>query len=110
MIEHQRPITTYSRQGCTKPGVDPTTHAVIHLEEEQPTTLTNEGLVLAPIRMIPLHRGLYLDRLSRIDFARTQSIEHNQPIFRLGHVSRSSLRDLRDQYATVHAFGDQSVL
>ena len=110
VMEHQRPISTYSNQGCTKPGVNPSTHAVIHLEGFQPITLPNENLVLAPITMVPLYEGLFLHGLSRIEFARPNPIEHNQRIFPLGHVSKSSLRQLRDHYDKVAAFGDYPTL
>ncbi|KAK3677112.1 hypothetical protein LTR78_003317 [Recurvomyces mirabilis] len=102
------PITTYSQQGVRKPGVRVEEHGMIYTGRQQPVALdvTENGRQMQPIAIRvdadkPTER---LDEWSRIDYARTHTIDHKTKVKSIGKVNTASIVPLLMQYRNV-AFG-----
>jgi hypothetical protein len=85
------PIMTYGRQGVAKPGVIKCHHAVVYTSRKEPAPQKNEAPkrgekgLLTSIRVKANSRQEKLDPLSRINFSKIYTVEHNVkvPIFLL---------------------------
>ena len=89
------PILTYSKRGTTKAGVDPTTHAIIYTPDPGPGRLSEEtGMTKKPIRVNPVTPSQTLDPLSRVNFARVYTVDHNVRIMPVGQVAEDSMHRL----------------
>jgi hypothetical protein len=94
-----RPIVTYKGQGVTKPGLsqrDREAHTIIHMTDTRPYCSHEElGLITKkPIVVEPSSSDQKLDRMSRVDFNKTYTVEHNVKVMDVGRVSRESLPQL----------------
>jgi hypothetical protein len=92
LTEISRPIYTYLQQGCTKPGIKPEKHGIIHEIGTPARLLKNEGpLGIDAIRMelSPGLRGEKLHLASRVNYSKLTTIEHNVKVFFLGSIVQS---------------------
>jgi hypothetical protein len=93
-----RPIATYKKQGCTKPGIKPAQHGVIHTPDRAPMLLNSEpDLGVSPIRLVVKQNLQGIERLapeSRINYAKHVTIEHNSVVFIIGHIHPDDLDTL----------------
>lgn len=85
------PIYTYLQQGCTKPGIKPEKHGIIHEVGTEARLLPNEGsLGVRPIRLQIDHlvsmSGEKLHMASRVNYSKLTTIEHNVKVFFLGSI------------------------
>jgi hypothetical protein len=77
------PIMTYGRQGVAKNGVIKYHHAVVYTSREEPAAQKNEAPrigekgLLTSIRVRSKSRQEKLDPLSRINFSKIYTVEHN---------------------------------
>ncbi|KAF2722887.1 hypothetical protein K431DRAFT_221009, partial [Polychaeton citri CBS 116435] len=92
------PITTYGRRGVSKPGVIKSEHAIIHTGSQAPEPLNAElphrgeaGMRSRAIRVDPDERDTKLDLLSRLDFGKITTIQHNLKVKSFGKVNRASM-------------------
>jgi hypothetical protein len=80
-------------------------HAIIYTSREAPSPRRNEmprpneSGMLQPIRVKPKATTDRLDRLSRINFAKLYTVEHNVKVKEFGDVSK--VRLLKDQFRFV---------
>lgn len=99
-ISFHRPIATYKKQGCTKHGVKPHHHGIIHTTDRPPMLLATEpDLGVAPIRLVIKQNLQGIERLapeSRINYSKQVTIEHNSPVFIIGHIHADDLAILED--------------
>jgi hypothetical protein len=101
------PICSYRHQGCFKPGIEVTAHAIAYMQGTQAQLLRrteNDGIQLResiepasgmnPIEIIPANSYQRLSTSSRINFSKVQTIEHMVKVQDIGVVSPRSLNDL----------------
>lgn len=80
------PILTYDKRGCTKPGIRPEQHGIIHSSQDAPQVLVGEpqlGFAPVPVVMYGLER---LSIESRIHYAKLQTISHNARVIFIGLI------------------------
>ncbi|OCL11717.1 hypothetical protein AOQ84DRAFT_386634 [Glonium stellatum] len=93
------PISTYSGQATTKPGLVVQDHAVIapvggsaqlHPKEQQ--------LAKSPLFLIIEDQAVSIDPMSRINFAKVYTVEYNIRIRKIGRICPDSMKDLEDYF------------
>ncbi|KAE8153758.1 hypothetical protein BDV25DRAFT_136511 [Aspergillus avenaceus] len=93
------PVHTYGGRGVAKPGVDPTKHTIVHIEGTQPFRAADEPIMTKePLEIKLTSPEERLDRMSRLNFGKCHTVEHNLKVLPIGEISdRSMLKFL--QYA-----------
>ena len=94
-----RPINTYNSKGVTKPGLsesDRRAHAIVYMTDTQPSCLREEEEYLAKkaIAVEKASPDQKLDRMSRLNFKKIYTVEHNVKVMSVGKVVGSSLAAL----------------
>jgi hypothetical protein len=93
-------IFTYSRQGVGKSGVDPSAHAVIFMKNSTPTIARGEPkMTKKPIAVVPVSPDKKLDPMSRINFAKIYTVEHNVKVKHIGKVDEEYVHTLMGYYS-----------
>lgn len=91
LIHHFRPITTYSGQGVAKAGVDRSKHAVIHMRGDRPRTVKSEPrMAKEPLEVDPARPDQKLDCMSRVNFGKVYTVEHNVKVLPVGKITEAS--------------------
>jgi uncharacterized protein DUF6590 len=99
-----RGIFTYNEQGVGKSGVDPSTHAVIFMKDSTPTTGQREPkMAKKPIAMVPVSRHKKLHPMSRINFAKIYTVEHNMKVKHIGEIDEEYMHRLMGYYSLTFA-------
>ncbi|KAK4199907.1 hypothetical protein QBC40DRAFT_307156 [Triangularia verruculosa] len=81
------PILTYGHQACTKRGVKPQKHGIVHALGTRPRRLEGEpDLGFDPVRLELTERTEKLDKESRVNYAKLVTIEHNYRVFFIGRI------------------------
>ncbi|KAF2415379.1 hypothetical protein EJ08DRAFT_571302, partial [Tothia fuscella] len=99
------PIQTYSGKGVGKKGVEKNHHAIIYTGKE-PKPQKNEKPkgkehgMRRPIKVRPKAHTDKLDDMSRINFAKIYTVEHNVKVYDFGKV------DPEDEHALLSNFND----
>ncbi|RHZ55170.1 uncharacterized protein CDV56_107028 [Aspergillus thermomutatus] len=89
-------ITTYDGQGVAKPGVDPAKHAIVYLRGSMPTCKANEPrMIKEPLEVEPARPDEKLDEMSRLNFGKVYTVEHNVKVRPVGMISWSSMAKFR---------------
>ncbi|KAI1109533.1 hypothetical protein F5Y14DRAFT_431987 [Nemania sp. NC0429] len=92
------PILTYNRRGCSKRGVEPTKHGIVHEIGTKPRPLKAEpDLGFEPIAIEIYASGEKLAKESRVDYSKLITIDHNVRVFFIGRVGHSDFDKV--QYA-----------
>ena len=106
--DEDRPVTTYTQQGVAKHGVTKSDHAIIYTGKEAPRPMQNElpvrgeyGMRSVAIRVDPDVREEKLDSMSRIDFGKPHTINHNLKVRSFGQVNNKSMPQLLYQFQLV---------
>jgi hypothetical protein len=91
-----RPINTYNGQGVTKPGLsesDRRAHAIVYMTDTRPFCLPEEEKYLTkkPIAVEKASADQKLDPMSRLNFKKVYTIEHNVKVMNVGKVAKDSL-------------------
>ena len=97
-------IQTYNRRGVGKPGVPKNEHAIIYtsasapnpLQTELPQSRYEEGM-LSSIR-VNANNNDVLDTMSRINFGKIYTVEHNVKVFDFGQVDNNFRLILHRQF------------
>jgi hypothetical protein len=102
-----RPILTYGRQGTSKLGVKPEHHAILYTAtnntHKPPSELPGEHMLPnTPIRIEPLTPRHILDSTSRLNYAKTYTVEHNVKVCFIGKVHKNSRTAFIDDYRKIH--------
>ena len=102
-----RPVMTYSHQGVAKRGVKKSDHAIIHTGKWAPEATPAEVATSGKDGMLPhaiqvdSDRAEQLHAMSRIDFGKVYTIEHNVKVCNFGRVNPASMSALRTQFGIV---------
>ena len=81
------PIFTYGNRATTKSGVEPSEHAIIHIQGTRPRLVSGEAtLEKKSIAVVPAGSGVRLAPASRINFGIQHPIQHNVKVKDLGTV------------------------
>jgi len=89
--------STYSGQATTKPGVNARDHAAVVPVGTQSTLLSGERLEKKDIQVKIENDKTTIDPMSRINFAKPYTVEHNVEILNIGRVVGESV-GLLDKY------------
>ncbi|TKA75900.1 hypothetical protein B0A55_07211 [Friedmanniomyces simplex] len=102
------PIVTYGEKGVAKMGINKSEHAIIYTGRQPPEPRADElpnrtelGMRSRPIRLVPDQPTDKLDSMSRIDFGKAHTIQHNIKVKPLGMVHPSSMDALTSQFFAV---------
>ncbi|KAH8751896.1 hypothetical protein BGZ57DRAFT_728116, partial [Hyaloscypha finlandica] len=98
------PILTYSGQGVRKRGVHAEHHAIIY-SGKKPVAFRGEkekGLEMRSIKFSPDNPRHRLDDASRLNYAKTYTVEYNVKVWFIGKVSADSEWQVRTGYNRVH--------
>ncbi|KAI9846411.1 MAG: hypothetical protein M1837_004002 [Sclerophora amabilis] len=80
----------------TKSGVNVQDHAVVYMQGTTPYLLENEGpLSKDPLEIIPKTPEERLDPLSRINFGKVYTVEHNVKVREVGKIAPNSMPKLK---------------
>lgn len=99
------PIYTYGSQGLLKKGVVAHYHARIFTEDNNPSELELEErrlLTRDPIRVIPKTPRDKLERMSRLNYSKIYTVEHNVKIRPVGWVAKECEKVLAENFDDVH--------
>lgn len=105
------PIVTYGSQGVGKPGVVKNEHAIVHTTREPQAPRSSERAqrgerpMRESIRVVPDEPSEKLDDMSRVDFGRTYTVEHNIKAMAFGWVHKNSERALHYNSREVYLSG-----
>ncbi|KAF2453988.1 hypothetical protein BDY21DRAFT_116516 [Lineolata rhizophorae] len=102
------PIQTYSRKGVAKPTVKKNDHAIIYTGKKCPVPTRDEkpsqgekGMRPYAIRVEPRDPSYSMDPLSRINFGKVYTLEHNVKVYDFGKVHKDSRVALKQQFLDV---------
>ncbi|KAL4759999.1 uncharacterized protein BDW70DRAFT_161057 [Aspergillus foveolatus] len=90
-------ITTYNGRGVAKRGVDPDKHAIVYMRGTTPTLGVGEPrMVKEPLEVVPENPGENLDYMSRLNFSKIYTVEHNVKVLPIGRISNRSMTRFRE--------------
>jgi hypothetical protein len=90
-------ITTYNGRGVAKRGVDPDKHAIVYMRGTTPTPGAGEPrMVKEPLEVVPENLGENLDYMSRLNFSKIYTVEHNVKVLPIGRISSRSMTRFRE--------------
>ncbi|KAL4938398.1 hypothetical protein BDV06DRAFT_231901 [Aspergillus oleicola] len=85
-------ISTYGGQGVAKRGVDPSRHAIIYMRDTRPAMSSQEPrMEKDPLEVVPEDPEQQLDLMSRLNFGRIYTVEHNVPMLPMGRIANGSM-------------------
>ncbi|KAJ5716928.1 hypothetical protein N7488_002574 [Penicillium malachiteum] len=94
MADKLSPVTTYSGQGVAKAGVDHSKHTIIYMRGSQPVTRQNEPkMIKEPLEVEPARADQKLDLMSRLNFGKVYTVEHNVKVLPVGQITKDSLQN-----------------
>jgi hypothetical protein len=97
------PIMTYGGQGTLKYGVHPEDHAAIYSSKRDgPYIPDQENLTNEAIRVEVIDPTHKLDPMSRLNYAKLYTVEHNVKVFFIGKVAKNFEQKLVDAYNYTH--------
>ena len=89
-------INTYGRQGTKKRGVIPKDHAVVYDSRSgKPPPPPGEKMTKEALPIIVETVGESIDPMSRINFARVYTVEHNVKVLKVGRIKPDHISRLR---------------
>jgi hypothetical protein len=92
------PIMTYGGQGTLKYGVHPEDHAAIYTKHDGPVILEGEKMENVPIRVDVIDQSHKLDPMSRLNYAKLYTVEHNVKVFFIGKIAKNYEQKVVDAY------------
>ncbi|KAE8448457.1 hypothetical protein EG329_009522 [Mollisiaceae sp. DMI_Dod_QoI] len=99
------PINTYERQGVAKSGVHATDHTIVY-SGSKPIYFRGEkekGLTRTPIKIVTKNPRHKLADTSRLNYAKTYSVEHNVKVWFIGNVDKDSMWHLISDFNSMHS-------
>lgn len=78
-----------------KGGVKSDDHAVIYMSKDpkaSPPAVQGENLGKSPIRVVPKSHRDKLDVLSRVNYAKIYTVEHNVKVWFIGEIAPESIK------------------
>lgn len=102
-----RPIQTYTGRGVSKPGVEKHHHAIIFTGKKEPKAKPEESPrqgeygMRSSIKAKANHQGDKMDPMSRLNFAKIHTVEHNVKVYDFGKVDDADLHKLTSTFRLV---------
>lgn len=99
-----RPINTYSRQGVTKPGVHAGDHTIAY-SGSKPVYFKGErakGMTKKPLKIVTKNPRHKLADTSRLNYAKTYTVEYNVKVWFIGNVDKDYMWHLITDFNQVH--------
>ncbi|VUC33574.1 unnamed protein product [Clonostachys rosea] len=94
------PILTYESKACTKKGVKPDRHGIIHDERKKAKTLSNEPtLGFKPVRAQMTEPMETLAKESRVNYSKPSTIEHNALVLFIGRIHPDDFSIVKKAYS-----------
>ncbi|KIN07470.1 hypothetical protein OIDMADRAFT_47376 [Oidiodendron maius Zn] len=93
------PVLTYSGNGLLKKGVKAADHCIIYTGK--PESLKGEEILNSSIQMVPHNPRTKLDKMSRLNYAKVYTVEHNVKVCFIGEVTGKHLRRLLDDHQRI---------
>ncbi|KAL4936717.1 hypothetical protein BDV06DRAFT_204454 [Aspergillus oleicola] len=85
-------INTYGGQGVAKRGIDESKHAIVHLSGQPAFSGPREPrMIKEPLELRPNRHDEGLDPMSRLNFSKIYTVEHNIPVRPIGRIASSSM-------------------
>jgi hypothetical protein len=109
-------ISDYEGQATLKPGCNPSEHAAVFTQGNQPSLLPGEtGMTKMAIEIVPSKNGSEgLNARSRIRFGRGQAIQYNVKAEEIGHVAGHHVSRLtaywKEEVCGNNCNGDNSIV
>lgn len=76
--------------------MNPQDHAVIHMKHSEPFNNSPEPRITKePLEVKPAAHDQKLDKMSRLNFGRVYTVEHNVKVMPVGKISERSMPKLR---------------
>jgi hypothetical protein len=99
------PILTYGYQGVLKHGVHPETHAAVYSSAKGPSFLPGEDILMKkrPVKIDVKDPSEKLDPLSRLNYAKLYTVEHNVKVYFIGSVARKCEMDVAASFNAEHS-------
>ena len=89
------PVNTYHGKGVAKRGFnksDRAAHSIIYMDDEDPFQADDEfDIIKKAIAVNPADQEQKLDRMSRLNFGKVHTVEHNVRVKPVGRVAQQSL-------------------
>lgn len=105
------PLNTYGSQGTNKRGVTPGDHAAVYdSKKSKPPSLPRENLKKDPFPIIVEAVGEVIDPMSRINFGRVHTIEHNFKVMKVGRIPTEHIPRLQRYFVECFIGGTASNL
>ncbi|KAJ5384065.1 hypothetical protein N7517_001976 [Penicillium concentricum] len=94
VVKEQRgccwPITTYSGQGVAKAGIDRSKHVVLHMRGDRPRIVQAEPrMAKEPLEVDPARPDQKQDCMSRVNFGKVYTVEHNVKVLPIGKITEA---------------------
>jgi hypothetical protein len=105
------PIQTYRGRGVAKKNLTKNDHAIIHTGIEPPKPAEgehpmkhNEAAMRPPIQVVGRERGAKMDTMSRVNYRKIYTVEHNVKVFDFGNVHQDDIENLVSNFNNVWQF------
>ena len=85
------PLLTYQGKATRKHGVNPDDHAAVFAENSKPRFLPGENLRKSPLKIIIEDPREKIDPLTRINFSKIYTVEHNVKALKIGRIPDTDL-------------------
>ncbi|KFZ06908.1 hypothetical protein V501_06942 [Pseudogymnoascus sp. VKM F-4519 (FW-2642)] len=104
------PVLTYGGRGTAKPGVKAAHHAIIFTESKKDNrsikrppreTKPEKKLANAPICVELMNRRNQLDAMSRLNYAKVYTVEHNVKVCFIGRIHKDSVKEFKATYKRI---------
>jgi hypothetical protein len=92
------PLLTYQGKGTRKHGVNPDDHAAVFAEKSKPKLLPGENLRKKPFPIIIEDPKEKIDPLTRINFSKIYTVEHNVKALKIGRIPDKELSRMRQYF------------
>lgn len=87
-------IYTYQGRGVSKSAADATKHAIVYMEGSQPVARASEPRMLSkPLEVRPDTADHRLSPMSRLNFGKLFTVEHNVKVLPVGKITERSMPD-----------------
>lgn len=98
-------ISTYGGQGAAKEDVRSHDHAVVYSSQNQePLPWEEENITLGAFPVIIEEAGEVLGVMSRLDFGKVYTVEHNVKVLRIGRISPDQIKRLNETFVKIMGF------
>jgi hypothetical protein len=93
------PILTYGGQGATKPGIRVSDHGIVYpANEDRPLAAPGELLGRHALGVVIDEPGETLDPMSRIDYGKVYTVQHNIKVMNVGRIDAAHMKYLKRDY------------